>query len=163
MAQITLQEFKIRSCSNFIKSLYEFKNTINKTELQAGISSLHTNFLVLNNSFEIEEQERSAIVELGKEGNIRKIKAYGLTLSLYEDLVIDIDDAHSEIAKLFVNKQIEAALEQAKLLCDYEKRVCDICGQYFLKPMFDTPIKRLQMKDFVLSTHDQCFLNSDYL
>lgn len=162
MTEITLQEFKIKNCSHFIKSLYEFKNTLKEGDLQAGINNLHINFLVLSNSFEIEDLELTPVVELEKDGEIRRIKAYGMTLSVFEDLVIDIDDSHSELAKVFVNKKLETALEEAKHLCDYERRPCDMCGQYLLKPMFDTPIKRLKMKDFVLSSHEQCLINSDY-
>lgn len=157
----TLNEFQAKSCSQFIKRLYEFRKGLDDSSIDEEINSLHRSFLVLCNSLEIPRnaQQEEEIAELvDKENEIKKVKVGNIVFSLFEDLVIDVDERHSELSKGFVNRSFGDILEHALMLRDYEERPCDACGEYFCEPYFSTPVRRIKMKDFVAVLHEQCSL-----
>ncbi|ELA42016.1 uncharacterized protein VICG_00863, partial [Vittaforma corneae ATCC 50505] len=103
-----------------------------------------------------ELEKKEAPRELEEDSGIRRIEIQGITVSVYDGLVIDVDDLHSEFARLFVNRKLESIEDQINMLWDYDSRPCDFCGQYFTKPMLETPMARIKMQDFALACHETC-------
>lgn len=159
--QISLLDYKLERCSKFAQKLVEFKDALNTLDLEAKLNDLHVSFSLLLNSFEIKpvpNLPKNELTREEKDGNngIQRVKIHSIVVSVYDGLVIDVDDLHAELARFFVNRQLEDAVEQINMLWDYESRPCDFCGQYFTKPAFETPTIRIKMQDFTLAFHEAC-------
>lgn len=159
MLLMSLNDLRQKNFTNFIESLCLLEDNLETDEFKNSLNNLHHSFLVLQACFETrtnelskEKIESTNINEFG----ISESSIASLTLKIFNEIVIDIDEKHSELASLFVGKSEDQALEKAKLFEDYDTRCCDLCGLYFRKPEFSTPTCRMQMIDFILACHSSC-------
>lgn len=153
---LALSEFRRRSCYRLLERLMAIKEKMGLPEFRNALEDMHKAFLVMVNSFSIESRSGFECHEAGRDGRIVKIAACQFVFSVVDGTVIDIDQEHSELARLFVNRSLEMAMDIASTLWDYDSRCCDICGLYFLKPYFETPAGRSREEDFYLAYHEGC-------
>jgi hypothetical protein len=73
------------------------------------------------------------------ENKVNMMKSGTFKLSMFKDIVIDIDDNHKNLTKLFIGKKLSTITERILLLQDYNDRCFDLCGSYFSNPFYDTP------------------------
>lgn len=157
----TLLDHKLKKCTDFANRLFEFQDSLNGPNIEACLDSLHTSFLLLLNSFAIRPPPTPTRNE-EEEGLLMRVKIHDVTLLVFENLIIDVDENHPELARFFVNKWLEEAEDMAEMLWDYEERPCDGCGNYFTKLNFETPVLRTKMEDFTLAFHEKCFGSNSF-
>lgn len=153
---LTLSEFRRRSCHRLLEKLMSIKSRMSLDEFRNALEDTHKAFLVVVNSFAIENSPRLECRETERERRIVRVAVGQLVLSVVDGTVVDIDQKYPELARLFVNRSLEMAMDLASALWDYDTRCCDLCGLYFLKPHFETPTGRSKKEDFYLAYHEGC-------
>lgn len=155
-----LSELRRKNCYRFINGLMLLQNNLGLADFQNALEEIQLSFLALTNSFTIEPlNERILVSKQESEGEIKKMKVGPFIFSVFENTVIDINEKYNELAKVFVNLPVAQLESVASKYLDYETRCCDICGLYFLKPCFETPVGRMDMEDFCSAYHETCFNN----
>jgi len=152
----TLLDYRLEKCTALSRQLVEFKDAVGRAGFEAAMNDLHSSFLQLLNSFQIKPLPALEKEELESQDRISRVRVHGITLLVWNDLVIDVGDEHTELSAVFVNKQLGAAEKLANMLWDYSDRPCDACGVYFANPGFFTPTVRVKMSDFTLAFHESC-------
>lgn len=153
---LTLSEFRRRSCYKLIERLISIKEKMGLAEFRNALEDTHKAFLIVVNSFSIVSKSGFECREIERVGKIVKVVVGQFVFSVVDGIVIDIGQEHLELAKLFVNRSLDMAMDLASTLWDYDSRCCDLCGLYFLKPFFETPSGRSKEEDFHLACHEGC-------
>lgn len=153
----SLNQLQISHCSNFLDHLSFLEENLQTPEFGNALENLHQSFLALSASFEISSPFNIVSLENPDEFGIQKLKINQITLSLHNDIVLDISERYNELAFHFVGKHKNEVINEIEFFHDYEKRCCDFCGLYFRKPDFEAPMFRKQMDNFIFAYHLSCY------
>lgn len=156
-----LKSYRKQNCVNFLKELFNLRESLNTNRFHSALNKVHMSMSILLNSFQNNFSKLNSEMKLERINSMRNddIKEYNygnIFLFVFNEIIVDV--VPDELADLFVNKKIKDVEQTIFKLMDYDKRSCDKCGQYFLKPFFETPKLRVQKEDFCLAFHEGCIM-----
>lgn len=154
----SLKNFQKKSCERFLKTIFQLKEDLNNENFINSLEKTHKSISVLLNSFNIPIINTSiklCKVDSEKNENLEKYNFGIFNFFVYKNRIIDVEPV--ELADLFVNKKLNEIEKEVILLQDYKERPCDLCGQYFLKPYYETPRLRIEKDCFCFAYHEGCY------
>lgn len=153
----SLIEFQKAACFAFLVKLTAMKTKIDTVDdFKIKLEDLHTSFLVLKNSFSIKSDSSFTLTKIGSKDSLEVYRAGDILCYTKDLIILGLDPHHDFLENLFINKNISTAKDTIEMYANSKNRNCDLCGKYFLKPLYATPDGRERMKDYIHVFHIQC-------
>lgn len=152
---ITYNKIIKKHIQDFILSLSKFKKAyVDDGDFEYNLKMLHMNFEKLRNVKKNLTFVKNKKIEIFENGDLIEYRLENFKLFKHKNFgFISIETGSTELNEFLFSKRNENLINEVSLFSDYDKIVCDYCGNFG----FEIPKNKVIDNQRILSFHDLCF------